>query len=155
MIKRGWIEATKSIDVLEHQFLAFFGIQALDAEISFCHAAKKTAPAEMPTALQLAWLCQARRLASEMVTTLYSEAALRASLPRLSALLTAPEETRHVARILDACGVRFVVVAPIPGARIDGHCFWLPNKPPVVAMSLGAVRTENFCMLCSHPASHS
>src|SRR3546814_11890538 len=73
MIKRGWIEATKSIDVLEHQFLAFFGIQALDAEISFCHAAKKTAPAEMPTALQLAWLCQARRLASEMVTTLYSE----------------------------------------------------------------------------------
>src|SRR3546814_3223232 len=105
-IKRGWIEATKSIDGLEHQCLAFFGIQALDAEISFCHAAKKTAPAEMPTALQLAWLCQARRLASEMVTTLYSEAALRASLPRLSALLTAPEETRHLATILDEWGER-------------------------------------------------
>src|SRR3546814_8568650 len=92
MIKRGWIEATKSIDVLEHQFLAFFGIQALDAEISFCHAAKKTAPAEMPTALQLAWLCQARRLASEMVTTLYSAAALRASPPPLSDLPPPPEK---------------------------------------------------------------
>src|SRR3546814_3779080 len=112
MIKRGGTEATKSIDVLEHQFLAVFGIQALDAEISFCHAAKKTAPAEMPTALQLSWLCQARRLASEMVTTPYSEAALRPSLPRLSALLTAAEDTRHGARILDEAGLGFVVVEP-------------------------------------------
>src|SRR3546814_8111566 len=69
MIKRGWIEATKSIDVLEHQFLAFFGIQALAAEITFCHAAKTTAHAEMPTDLQLAWLGQASRLASALVTT--------------------------------------------------------------------------------------
>src|SRR3546814_13273251 len=72
MIKRGWIEATKSIDVLEHQFLAFFGIQALDAEISFCHAAKKTAPPEMPTALPLALLCLPRRLAPGMGTQPHS-----------------------------------------------------------------------------------
>src|SRR3546814_19321101 len=133
MIKRGWIEATKSIDVLEHQFLAFFGIQALDAEISFCHAAKKTAPAEMPTALQLAWLCQARRLASAMVTTLYSEAALPAHLPRLSALLTAPAETRHVPQITDECGAPFVVVEAIPRSRLDGPAFGLPPNTPRIA----------------------
>src|SRR3546814_13212290 len=85
-----------------------------------------------------------------MVTTLYSEAALRASLPRLSALLTAPEETRHVARILDACGVRFVVVEPIPGSRIAGACFWLPNKQPVVALSLRLARIHHFRFVLIH-----
>lgn len=41
MIKRGWIEASKSIEVLEQQFLAFFSIDRVDADIAFCHAAKK------------------------------------------------------------------------------------------------------------------
>src|SRR3546814_338406 len=91
---------------------------------------------------------------SEMVTTLYSESALRASLPRLSALLTAPEETRHVARILDECGVRFVVVEPIPGSRIDGACFWLPNKQPVVALSLRLDRIDNFWFVLRHELEH-
>src|SRR3546814_1945170 len=36
IIKRGWIEATKSIDVLDHPFLALFGIHTLAAEIPFC-----------------------------------------------------------------------------------------------------------------------
>src|SRR3546814_13350101 len=89
-----------------------------------------------------------------MVTTLYSDAALRASLPRLSALLTAPEETRHVARILDECGVRFVVVEPIPGSRIDGACFWLPNKQPVVALSLRLDRIDNFWFVLRHELEH-
>src|SRR3546814_12065760 len=89
-----------------------------------------------------------------MVTTLYSEAALRASLPRLSALLTAPEATRHVARILDECGVRFVVVEPIPGSRIDGACFWLPNKQPVVALSARLAGVDHFWFVLRNELEH-
>lgn len=154
MIKRGWIEASKSIDVLEHQFLSFFDIPTVDAEIPFCHAAKKSDPQDQPTVLQLAWLRRARRLALEMVTPTYSETQLRASLTRLSALLIAPEETRHVAKILDECGVRFVVVEPIPGAKIDGACFWLPNEQPVVALSLRLDRIDNFWFVLRHELEH-
>lgn len=154
MIKRGWIEPSKSIDVLEHQFLAFFDIPAVDAEIPFCHAAKKSDPQDQPTVLQLAWLRRARRLALEMVTPTYSETKLRASLARLSALLTAPEETRHIAKVLDECGVRFVVVEPIPGAKIDGACFWLPNEQPVVALSLRLDRIDNFWFVLRHELEH-
>ncbi|TDR38378.1 HTH-type transcriptional regulator/antitoxin HigA [Tahibacter aquaticus] len=154
MIRRGWIEATKSIDVLEQQFMAFFGVESVDAEIPFCHAAKKTNTHEQPSVLQLAWLCRARRIASELVLGPYTEAALRHALPRLSALLTAPEETRHVARVLGECGVRFVVVEPIPGAKIDGACFWLTDVQPVIALTLRLDRIDNFWFVLRHELEH-
>lgn len=154
MIRRGWIEATKSIEVLEQQFLAFFGIDRLDAEIPFCHAAKKTDALDLPSMLQLAWLCRARHIASELVIAPYTEAGLRQALPRLSALLSAPEETRHVARVLGECGVRFVIVEPIPGAKIDGACFWLTEAQPVVALSLRLDRIDNFWFVLRHELEH-
>lgn len=154
MIKRGWIEATKSIEVLEQQFLTFFGIDSLEADIPFSHAAKKTDALDLPSMLQLAWLCRARRIASELVIAPYTEAALRDALPRLSALLSAPEETRHVARVLADCGVRFVVVEPIPGAKIDGACFWLTAVQPVVALSLRLDRIDNFWFVLRHELEH-
>jgi HTH-type transcriptional regulator/antitoxin HigA len=154
MIKRGWIEASKSIDVLEQQFQAFFGLDDIEAEIPFAHAARKTDAFDKPNMLQLAWLCRARRIASELVIAPYTEAALRQALPRLSALLSAPEETRHVPRILAECGVRFVVVEPIPGSKIDGACFWLTAQEPVVALSLRLDRIDNFLFVLRHELEH-
>ncbi len=154
MIKRGWIEATKSIEVLEQQFLTFFDVNSLEDEIPFCHAAKKTEVHDLPSMLQLAWLCRARRIASELVIAPYTEAALRQALPRLSALLSAPEETRHVARVLAECGVRFVIVEPIPGSKIDGACFWLTDVQPVVALSLRLDRIDNFWFVLRHELEH-
>ncbi len=154
MIKRGWIEASKSVDVLETQFQAFFGVDRIDADIAFSHAAKKTEADAPATTLQIAWLVRARRLATEMVVPAYSEVLLTQALPRLAALLTAPEETRHVPRILAECGVRFVVVEPIPGAKIDGACFWLTTEQPVVAVSLRLDRIDNFWFVVRHELEH-
>ena len=154
MIKRGWIEASKSIDVLEQQFLSFFGLDSIDAEIPFAHAARKTDALDKPSMLQLAWLCRARRIAEERVLVSYTEAALRDALPRLSALLSAAEEARHVSRILGECGVRFVVVEPIPGSKIDGACFWLGEDRPVVALSLRLDRIDNFWFVLRHELEH-
>lgn len=154
MIKRGWIEGTKNIEVLEQQFLAFFEVNSLEADISFRHAAKKASPQDMPSMLQTAWLCRARRIASELVIAPYAEAQLRAAVPQLSALLSAPEETRHVPRILAECGVRFVVVEPIPGTKIDGACFWLGDDRPVVALSLRLDRIDNFWFVLRHELEH-
>lgn len=154
MIKRGWIEATKSIDVLEQQFLSFFNVENLDGEIPFNHAAKKSDSNDLPTMLQIAWLFRARRIASELVIAPYTEAQLRDAMPRLSALLSAPEEARHVPRILAECGVRFVIVEPIPGTKIDGACFWLTDAQPVVALSLRLDRIDNFWFVLRHELEH-
>jgi len=154
MIKRGWIEASKNIEVLEQQFREYFGLAKLDDPLRFAHAAKKSKATQPPSALQLAWLQRAWPVAREMIVDSYSEAALRKTLPRLSALLSAPEETRHVAPLLAECGVRFVVVEPIAGTKIDGACFWLIDKQPVVALSLRLDRIDNFWFVLRHELEH-
>lgn len=154
MIQRGWIEATKNTEVLEQQFREFFGLTSIEEAVSFCHAAKKTQADAPATPLQLAWLMRARRLAMEMIVGSYTEAKLRAALPQLTALLSAPAETRHVARLLADCGVRFLIVEPIPGTKIDGGCFWLADDRPVVALSLRLDRIDNFWFVLRHELEH-
>lgn len=154
MVKRGWITASKNIDVLEQQFLEFFGLKQVSEPMVFCYAAKKTDFDAEASSLQLAWLRRAWHVAGELITGAYSETALRQALPRLAALRTAPEETRHVARILDECGVRFVIVEPIAGTKIDGACFWLADDKPVVAMTLRLDRIDNFWFVLRHELEH-
>ncbi|TAN02472.1 MAG: addiction module antidote protein, HigA family [Rhodanobacteraceae bacterium] len=154
MIKRGWIESSKNIEVLEQQFLQFFGLHQVNDPVVFCHAAKKSEVEAPPSMLQLAWLWRARQVATEMVHAAYNDAALRRMLPQLAALRTAPEETRHVARLLADCGVRFVIVEPIAGTKIDGACFWLADEQPVVALSLRLDRIDNFWFVLRHELEH-
>ena len=106
MIKRRWIESSENIDVLEQQFLKFFSINSLDAIPSLTHAAKKSHAYEEVTMAQLAWLFRAKEIAIEQVLGKYKKDKLVKSLSKIHALLTAPEEVRHVARILSECGVR-------------------------------------------------
>lgn len=154
MIKRGWVAAHKEIDALEQAFCAFFEVSTPDQDVQFCHAAKKSQPDEAPTMLQYAWLLRARQIAAEMQTPAFSAARLREALPRLAALLSAPEEARHVAPRLAECGVRFVVVEPIPGSKIDGACFWLSATQPVIALSLRLDRIDNFWFVLRHELEH-
>jgi HTH-type transcriptional regulator/antitoxin HigA len=153
MIKRGWIGATESIDVLEQQFLRFFGLNSMDDPLLIPgHAAKKSS-SEL-TSLQLAWLIAARQLAMTVMVPRYQPASLRAALPRLHALMSAPEEVRHIARVLNECGVRFVVVEALPASKIDGACFWLHDGEPAIAMSTRLDRIDNFWFVLRHEIEH-
>jgi HTH-type transcriptional regulator/antitoxin HigA len=151
MIKRGWIDATDAVDVLEQQFLQFFSLNSLDDQIVFGHAAKRSS--EDVTALQYAWLFAARRVCKKVVVPKYSADALRATLPRLHALLSAPEEVRHVPRLLNESGVRFVVVEALPSSKIDGACFWLDGEP-AIAVSTRQDRIDNFWFVVRHEIEH-
>ncbi len=120
---------------------------------AFSHAAKKTDYDERAPAPQFVWLYRVRQIARQMVVPRYSEPALRAALTKLRSLMTAPEETRHVPRILSECGVRFAIVEFLPGSKIDGVCFWLDNSP-VIGMSLRHDRIDNFWFVIRHEIEH-
>lgn len=154
MIKRGWVETADNIEILEQQFLKFFNISDLDASPVFSHSAKKTNALDTVTPKQLAWLYRAKMLASSQVTKKYDAIALSNSIPKLSALLAAPEETRHVSKILTDCGVKYVIVEPFPGSKIDGACFWLDNGQPVIALSLRLDRIDIFWFVLRHEIEH-
>lgn len=153
MIRRGWIEASENFDVLEAQVLRFFGITDVDSKLSMSHAARRTHDGEV-TPAQIAWLYRVKQLAGALQVASYSETSLRRSLEDLRRLILAAEEVRHVPKILAAAGVRFVIVEPMPGSKIDGVCSWLEGRSPIIGMSLRQDRIDNFWFVLRHEIEH-
>jgi HTH-type transcriptional regulator/antitoxin HigA len=150
MVKRGWVEDGDAYKEL----CRFFCVNSLEDVGVLPYAAKKTGNLLPPTGEQLAWLYRVRAIAKEMPTSRYSETNLEAAVERMSLMREAPEETRHVARLLHEAGVRFVVVEGLPGGRIDGACTWLDNESPVIGLSLRFDRVDNFWFVLRHECAH-
>jgi HTH-type transcriptional regulator/antitoxin HigA len=154
MIRRQWIELTDAA-MLETQLMRFFCVSSPDLIPHLAHAAKKSGYEERDiTPAQLAWLFRTRQVATGFLAKTYSEKALRSALKDLEQLMIAPDEARHVPRILSECGVRFVLVEKLPNAKIDGVCFWLNQQSPVIGMSLQHDRIDNFWFVLRHEIEH-
>ena len=154
LLRRGWIEATDSIDVLEKRVADFYEIASLDEEPAFAgHAARKSTSYLSTTPAQTAWLFRVRKLARAVYVQPYSRGNLDEAIQRLRLLLHAPQEVRQVPRILSEAGIRFVIVEALPGTRIDGACFWLEDSP-VIALSLRFDRIDCFWHTLMHELGH-
>jgi HTH-type transcriptional regulator / antitoxin HigA len=151
MMKRGWIEGESS--EVEHALCRFFEVETLDKVPHLDHAAKRSATSDIPPA-QLAWLFRVRQIAREMPTPRYSRERLAEAVEMMKGMRGAPEETRHVPRLLREAGVRFVVVEGLPGSKIDGVCFWLDAASPVIGMSLRFDRIDSFWFVLRHECAH-
>ncbi|HDR9064458.1 TPA: ImmA/IrrE family metallo-endopeptidase [Burkholderia vietnamiensis] len=156
LIKRQWIKADdiRDLDAVDQALCAFFDGQNPSQITRTPHAAKKTSAGEQASAAQLAWLYRVRQIAKELLVPKYQEAAARAMLPRLHALLSAPEEARHVPRFLQECGIRFVVVEALKSSKIDGVCLWLDEHSPVIGMTMRFDRMDNFWFVLRHELEH-
>ncbi len=153
MIKRGWIADAKLGFDLHSELCFFFGVNSLDSVPLMAHAARKTNYDDVPGS-QLAWLFRVRQIAKQMPTPRYSADKLKTAISQMSQMRESPEEIRHVPRILNDAGVRFVVVEGLPGGRIDGVCFWLDSNSPVIGLSTRYDRIDNFWFVLAHECSH-
>jgi HTH-type transcriptional regulator/antitoxin HigA len=156
MIKRGWLDADdiRNFQKVEAALSKFFGVSSVkDIEI-FPHAAKKTNVFGEATPTQLAWLYRVKEIAEEVLTARYSPEAVEHAVSKLKELRISPQAARKVSRILAECGIRFVIVESLPGANIDGVCFWLDEKKPVIGMSLLRDRIDNFWFVLRHELEH-
>jgi HTH-type transcriptional regulator/antitoxin HigA len=153
LIRRGWIESTRDVSVLEDQILRFYELASLDDIPRLAHAARKTSYDDV-SMLQWTWLFRVRQIAKTHVVKRYRPEALTGAIPRLKALLSAPEELRSVARVLNDAGIRFVLVEALPGSKIDGACLWLKADQPVIAVSARLDRIDNFWFVLRHELEH-
>ncbi|WP_339631023.1 HigA family addiction module antitoxin [uncultured Sneathiella sp.] len=154
MIKRNWFEETQDVSLLEAQVMRFFQTNSLDQVPCLAHNAKKGGDYSETTPLQWAWLYRVNQIAAEVVVPAYSEAKLENALRELERFLVEPEEIRHVPRVLSDAGIRFVVVETLPNANIDGVCFWLDKKSPVIGMTCRQDRIDNFWFVLRHEIEH-
>jgi HTH-type transcriptional regulator/antitoxin HigA len=154
MTKRGWLSHTNSAADLEKQVCDYFDIKTATDVIEFKHAARRNYKIDITT-IQWAWIFRVSQLASSLRVPQFSEAALRGKVHELEKLMVEPEEIRHVPRILMECGVRLVVVEPIPGSEIQGVCFWMSgNKSPVIGLTLKGDQIDKFWFDFWHEIEH-
>lgn len=146
MQKRGWIDKTDNVDVLEAQLDSFYASK-------FRYAARKHED-DSKAPLQLAWLHRTYNLAKRMQVENYTKTKLHKAFDELKSLLGAEEEIRHVSKILGRAGVRFLAVEALPTSKIDGVCFWLNSKSPVIAVSLRYDRIDHFWFTLLHELHH-
>lgn len=155
MIRRGWIEPSDNVAVLEGRVLRFYGMATIDGQPELpSFAAKKATPYDLPlTPTQVAWLRRAVQLARSVNAARYDPNVLDQVVVRLRLLMHQPHEVRHAPKILADAGIKLVVVQPMTGSRIDGACFWLDGAP-VIALSLRFDRVDNFWFVLFHELGH-
>ena len=155
MIKRGWLEPSESISILEQRFMAFVHADTLETPPTFfAHAARKSTPYRTDTPAQTAWLFRAQQVAEAMTVSHYTEDNYYALIEELRNLATDPEDVRYGPRVLADAGIRLVVIEHLRGSRIDGACFWFPNDEPVVAISMRYDRIDYFWHTLMHELGH-
>lgn len=156
MIKRHWLEASdiKNMPEIEAALAKFFRAPTINDIEFLAHAAKKTNAEDEITPVQLAWLYRVKQIAAGILAPAYSEERTRATLATLKSYLSAPQEARHVPRALLECGIRLVFVESLKGSKIDGACFWLDDKSPVIGMTLRFDRMDNFWFVLRHELEH-
>jgi HTH-type transcriptional regulator/antitoxin HigA len=156
LIRRGWLEPSENIEVLETRVLSFLGVKTLDDAVEplACAARKSTSYTET-TPAQTAWLLRVRRIAETMVVAKrFTEQLFERALTFLRNLMVHEQEARHVPRVLSEAGIRFLIVEHLPHTKIDGVCLWLDASSPVVALSCRFDRIDSFWFTLAHELGH-
>ncbi len=156
MQKRGWIEESTNVEVLEAQVCQFLEISQIDDDVTFVHAARKsTNYNEKPNSAQLAWLMRAKKLAQTLaVENKYLNRNFSSLKRELAPLRFEAEAIHKIPKLLSYYGVRFLVIEHLPKTKIDGACFWLDKYSPVIVLSLRYDRIDWFWHSFMHELSH-
>lgn len=152
MQKRGWITSTADPVVLQAELENFVGPQSADS-LAFPIAARKSDPLTELSPREKAWAFRARQLAAALPVVEFDTAAIPSLVKKLRVLAAYPEEIKKLAQTLAIHGIKFVIVEPLTGARLDGATFWI-GESPVIAMSARFDRNDNFWFTFFHELAH-
>ncbi len=147
MQRRGWIRVSRNADELETELNTFFSG-------SLCVATRRSSAEAELTGLQAAWCHRARQMAAALQVAPYDPAKCEAAEEDLRRLAAYPKEAKRLSKTLGAYGIRFVIVEPLTGAKIDGAAFWLDENSPVIAVSARFDRIDAFWFTVMHEFSH-
>lgn len=154
MERRGWIRETKDTDELDAELKRFFGVDNLDDDPQIGAVTRKSDTEEPLSAAQRAWCFRVRQLASSLVIPPFRHNAIASCKKELRVLAAYPQESHKISKVLTKYGIRYVVVEPLSGIKVDGVALWLDADSPVIGMSLRYDRVDSFWFTLSHELIH-
>jgi len=152
--KRGWIAATDDPDELEREVLRFFEMESITDEPAALAVFRKSSPESELTPSQKAWCFRAKHLARAIRISPFDHRRMSECEKDLRRLAAFPQEARKVPSLLASFGVRFIIIEPLPGCKIDGAALWIDEGSPVIALSLRYDRVDAFWFNLGHEWSH-
>jgi HTH-type transcriptional regulator / antitoxin HigA len=154
MQKRGWIKSTNDAGELEAALDAFYGGSVRDG-VSFKVATSRTVQLAHLNAAEKAWCFRVRQLAAAVMPVAeFSADRLVAAEKKLRQLAAYPKEVKRLPQLLAYYGIRFVIVEPLPGTKIDGAAFWMDDGTAVIAVSVRWDRIDAFWFTVMHEFMH-
>ncbi len=154
LIKRGWIKASESINLLEAEVLDFLGISDMDTPSAIAANFRKSGTGVIDTPSLTAWIRKAEIEARKRSCPEFDLKKFRHSVKVLALLSAEEQTTRQIHQELCELGIRLVFVPHLPQTRVDGAAFWLDKKSPVVTLSLRMDRIDNFWFTLMHELAH-
>jgi HTH-type transcriptional regulator/antitoxin HigA len=150
MQRRGWIATTDDTDKIESELQRFFA----DADGAFVVATLRRDANEPLSSSERAWCLKARQVALKMpFVAPFDRKRLGTAERKLRQIAAYEQESPRIAELLAYFGIRFIVVEPLPGAKIDGAAFWIEDSP-VIAVSLRLDRIDAFWFTIFHEFMH-
>lgn len=152
MQKRGWLKPVTGLDAIETELKSYFQISSLDEGVKIPHAAKKTSY-DRVSMLQAAWLLRALQLAPSVSVSKYATTNLEPLYATLRSCVAQPSDAAKVPQLLSKAGIRLVVIAPLPGSKIDAACMWFKDQP-LIALTLRYDKHDIFWHALFHELDH-
>lgn len=153
MERRGWIRPTYTSEDLKAELTAFFENDPTTHPIHLPVATKRTASLPSLSPAEIAWCFRARQIAKGMLMNPFSPPSLEKARAALRRLATHPKEGSRVPAVLAEYGIRFMVIEPLPGAKIDGAAMW-DELGPIIALSIRHDRVDGFWFTLMHEFEH-
>ena len=153
MADRGWITRSKNPCEIENDLKRFFGINSLDDPVDLLVETRRRTNDLTPE--QRAWCYRARQIARALKKVArFDPSKMDGLRQRLRQLAAYAKEARHVPELMGEFGIRFIVIEPLPGSKIDGAAFWLDEESPVIVVSLRYDRIDAFWFTLMHEYAH-
>ena len=84
----------------------------------------------------------------------FSKQSFKKALTALAGLRAQVEQLKQIPQILSQAGIRFLIVQHLAHTKVDGVCFWLDDKSPIVVLSLRYDRVDWFWHTIMHEICH-
>jgi HTH-type transcriptional regulator / antitoxin HigA len=149
---RQWINPSNNAMELAAELRKFYGHDVLETPPRFSGVPRRADSQLTPT--QIAWSHRVRCIARSMLVGEFDPKRMPECRTALRKLIGYPQYVAKVPDVLRRFGIRFVVVQPFTGDRVDGVALWLDETSPVIGMSLKHDRMDNFWFVLFHEWSH-
>jgi HTH-type transcriptional regulator/antitoxin HigA len=153
LLKRGWLSASDTVEALERAVCSFLGVGNVGDDPALVVSLRHSLQDSSEMAAQRAWVKRVETLALTQSVGPFDPHRLLSSMPELVREAATVEGVGRVPSLLNALGIRFVVVPHLPRTKLDGAAAFTPQGP-IVALSMRFDRIDYFWFTLLHELAH-